>query len=191
MSAGAGGSSDAPLGEVREGVASGLRAEFRGLPDDLARLAVQRFMRADLRRRSHDRAGFNWQRAATSLSVVAALAASLAAVTYLKSWAAVTLSICVAFFVPLNTALGCAGRAADRKQAATMLDALALKYERYIQLELGPAMWRNEFSNLDVTSPRPHRCDGGAWPISRRLSSDEQRAASAARRLGVAATAPE
>jgi hypothetical protein len=111
-------------------------------------------MRADLRRRSHDRAGFNWQRAATSLSVVAALAASLAAVTYLKSWAAVTLSICVAFFVPLNTALGCAGRAADRKQAATMLDALALKYERYIQLELGPAMWRNEFSNLDDLKPK-------------------------------------
>lgn len=137
------------------------REAFIGLPDDLARLAIQRFMRSDLRRRSHERAGLIWQRITTILSALSALAASLAAVTYLQSWvwAAVALSIAVALFVPLNTALNCATRAAEHKQAATSLDALALKYERYIQLDLGPSMWRGNFSHVDELRRRLDHLD--------------------------------
>jgi predicted MFS family arabinose efflux permease len=94
---------DRPDPAIASGPAPTPRNQNLGPTGDLARRAVQRFMWADVRRRSHERAAWAWQRVGTVLGVLAALAASLAAVAYVAAWdwAAVALSILVALVVPL------------------------------------------------------------------------------------------
>lgn len=108
------------------------------------------------------------------------MAASLAAITYLKSWAwtAVLLSVAVAILVPLNTALNCASRAADHKQAAISFEALALKCERYIQLDLGPPMWVANFSHVNELKAQLDRLDAqladASWTKLPRTSNRDE-----------------
>ena len=125
--------------------------DFLGLPDDLARLGLQRLMTCDLRWRSHERAARSWQRIAAILGIVAAISASLAAVSVVQGIEplAISLSIMVAVVVPLHSALGASGRFENSREAAVKFELLAHEYERYIQLDLGPAWWRGEITNLD------------------------------------------
>jgi hypothetical protein len=86
----------------------------------------------------------------TCLSVLTAVAASLAAVSYLTSGAlGVALSVVVAVLVPIQRSLGAGGRATDNARVATLFGALADSYERYLQLDIGPIAWRNSPQNLD------------------------------------------
>jgi hypothetical protein len=121
-------------------------AGFRGLPDDLARLAVQRLMTCDVRWRAHERAARMWQAVASTLAVVATVTAALAAVSFVQDvgWLAVALSIAVAIFVPLEIAIGASGRAAQSRSVAADYEGLSNDYERYVQLDLGPPMWERQ-----------------------------------------------
>jgi hypothetical protein len=124
---------------------------FLGLPDDLARLGLQRLLACDLRSRSYDRAARVWQRTATALGALAAVVASLAAISFVQDlgWLAISLSIAVAILVPLQNSLGAPARAEANRSASTAFEVLANDYERYVQLDLGPPMWRGELIGLD------------------------------------------
>ncbi len=125
-------------------------APFLGMPDDVARLGVQRLMTCDLRSRAHARLATRWERVETWLSAVTAIAASVAAVSYLATGAlGVAFSVVVAVLVPLQRSLGAGGRATDNARAATLFGALADSYERYLQLDIGPIAWRKAPQNLD------------------------------------------
>ena len=115
--------------------------QFPSATGDLARRAVQRFMWADVRRRSHERTAGTWQRAGVILGAAAAAAASLAAVAYVASWgwAAIALSIVVALLVPLTAVLRCAERAAEHRQASAAFTATAATFEHYLQRGLTPS----------------------------------------------------
>jgi hypothetical protein len=122
---------------------------YLGLPDDLARLALQRMMTCDGRSRAYKRIARRWQSMALIFGVLAAISASLAAVYFVKQigWLAVGLSIATAIFVPLQNAIGAPARAAKSNDAAGKFELLANDYERYIQLDLGPPHWRREESS--------------------------------------------
>ena len=142
---------DIPDAGTADGGVPTRQRQFLGATADSGRRAVQRFMWADVRRRSHERAASTWQRIGVAFGVVAALAASLAAVTYVASWgwAAIALSILVALVVPLAAALRCADRAAEHRHAGATLAATAAEFDRYIQRQLGPSTWRHDPADVD------------------------------------------
>ena len=128
------------------------KGEFIGLPDDIARIAIQRLMSCDCRWRGHALRAKMWNKVAIWVSVTTAVSASLAAVSYvngvLDGAVAITLSIVVAIVAPLQTSLGPAGHAKTHNDAAFKFELLANDYERFIQLDLGPPMWEKRFENL-------------------------------------------
>jgi hypothetical protein len=123
---------------------------FEGLPDDLARLAIQRLMASDCRSRAHSRLARRWQVVDGWLGGAAAVSASLAAVSFVQlSWLGIALAIAVAVIVPLQRQLGASGRSQRESTSATEFGALADAYERYLQLDLGPAWWRQDYRSAD------------------------------------------
>lgn len=142
---------------------------YGGLPDDLARLAVQRLMTCDARWRAYNRRALVWQRISGLISALSAVAASVAAVSFVQNlrWLAIALSVAVAVLVPLQSALGATGRLAEHREAGTKFELLAIEYEGYCQLELGPAWWRRQEGHTDQRM--------NLDPLRRRLESLESR----------------
>ena len=133
---------------------------FIGMPDDVARLAVQRFMAADVKARAHSRIAARWSRVETVLSVATAVAASLAAVSFLKSgWLGIAFSIVVAVLVPLQRSIGAAGRAADHRQAATA-------FPRSGGLVRAVPAARHRAYGMARRQPRISRMCDGTWTAS-------------------------
>jgi hypothetical protein len=159
---------------------------FIGLPDDVARLGVQRLMACDLRARAHSRLATRWNAVELSISAATAIAASVAAVSYLKAgWLGVALSILVAVLVPLQRSLGAGGRASDHAKAATLFGSLADSYERYLQLDIGPMAWRHNLENLENVRRHLDKLDGevtGAKSQAPRVRfQDDEKAATESR----------
>lgn len=127
------------------------KTNYLGLPDDIARLAIQRFMSCDSKWRAHSVRARKWQNAAIWLGAISSISASVAAISYVQenSLLAIILSIAVAIFVPLQNTLGASGQAKIHIDAAVKFELLANDYERFIQLDLGPPMWRQKFDNLN------------------------------------------
>jgi hypothetical protein len=142
--------------------------DYLGLPDDLARLALQRLMTCDVRWRAYERSARTWQSMATTLGVLVSVSASLAAVSFVKNvdWLAIGLVVAVAIVVPLHNVMAASGRAATNRDAAAKFEMLANDYERYIQLDLGPPMWRREFKNLNQQRATIDVLDGRLSAIS-------------------------
>ena len=139
---------DAP--QASGGGVATAKTPFIGMPDDVARLAVQRFLSCDLKARAHDRVAARWSRVETILSAATAVAASLAAVSFLRlGWLGIGLSVLVAILVPLQRSFGAAGRATEHRRAASVFSGLADSYERYLQLDIGPMAWRQSTENLE------------------------------------------
>lgn len=147
--------------------------EFLGLPDDVARIGIQRMMTCDVRFRAHDRRAWLWQVSGLFLGAIVAILSSLAAVTYVQEikLVAITLSIGVAILVPLHNALGAPQRASAHRSAAVKFESLAGDYERFLQLDCGPPMWRGKFGNMEHLR---HRLDELDKDLSR-ASSDAPR----------------
>ncbi len=115
-----------------------IEERYLGLADDIARLAVQRLLTCDWRWRANDRAARIWQRAGTAVSVVAAIASALAAVSFVRDyqWLAVSLAIAVAVLVPVQNTLSAPTRVSEHRDAAFRFEGLANDVERFCQLEL-------------------------------------------------------
>jgi hypothetical protein len=130
--------------------------EFLGLADDIARLAVQRLLTCDWRWRAHDRMTRQWALAGTILSVLAAVASTLAAVSFVKDyrWLAISLAIAVAVLVPAHNTLSASARVTEHRDAALRFEALANDIERFAQLELGPPLWRSLTVSLSSSKAR-------------------------------------
>ena len=90
------------------------------------------------------------------MGVLAAVAASLAAVAYVASWgwAAVALSILVALVVPLTAALRTGDRAAEHRRAGVTLSTTSADFERYLQRELASSIWKNEHADVGELTRR-------------------------------------
>lgn len=120
-------------------------SEFFGLPDDIARLAIQRLLECDIRSRSHRKASNYWQKISISLAVAAVIASSVAAVVASKNMdprAIIALSIFAAIMSATQAALNANDRMEKHRSAATTYESLANDLDRFMNLELGPVMWR-------------------------------------------------
>jgi len=149
-------------------MAEGAVPDFVGLPDDIARLAVQRMMTCDVRWRAYDRAGLIWQRTATVLSALAAVVAAVAAISVVqdRTWLAASLSIAVAVIVPLHNSVAASSRATKSRIVAAKFESLANEYERFAQLDLGPPMWSGKEVDLGKLRRRIDELDSRLENVS-------------------------
>jgi hypothetical protein len=125
--------------------------DFLGMPDDVARLALQRLLQCDVRARSHRRAARLWQRASIFLSGASAISAALAAWAVAKSFptTAIILSLCAAVFSAAQSALAANDKMERHRSAANGYESISHELDSYLNLEVGPPMWRGKLDSLE------------------------------------------
>lgn len=114
------------------------------MADDIASLAIQRLMAADSAARAHEESARRWHRLKLFFAVFIAVSASVAAVSVVKENPVLSLSftLLIAILVPLEASLKVETRAVEEMVTAGAFRSLANRIERFIQLDLGPRIWR-------------------------------------------------